>query len=116
VSDPNCLFCKIVAGEIPAKIVLDRGQVVAFRDINPAAPTHILIIPREHIADGSELTGDHSDVLGEIFAVAGELAESEGIAASGYRVVTNTGRDAGQSVFHIHFHLLGGRRLGWPPG
>jgi histidine triad (HIT) family protein len=112
----ECLFCKIASKEIAGDIVLDRGQIVAFRDINPAAPTHILIIPREHISDGSELTRDHGELLGEIFSAARELAESEGIAKSGYRIVTNTGRDAGQSVFHIHFHLLGGRRMGWPPG
>jgi histidine triad (HIT) family protein len=116
VSPQDCLFCKIVSKEIPADIVIDRGQIVAFRDINPAAPKHILIIPREHIADGSELTGDHGALLAEIFSAAKELAVSEGIASSGYRVVTNTGRDAGQSVYHVHFHLLGGRRLGWPPG
>jgi histidine triad (HIT) family protein len=110
------LFCKIANREIPADIVLDRGRIIAFRDINPAAPKHVLIIPKEHIVDGSELTHDHGELLGEIFTAANELAETEGIAGSGYRVVTNTGRDAGQSVFHVHFHLLGGRRLGWPPG
>ena len=112
----DCLFCKIARGEVPADIVLDRGDIVAFRDINPAAPTHILLIPKEHITDGSELSHDHAGLLGEIFVAAGELAESERIAESGYRIVTNTGRNAGQSVFHVHFHLLGGRRLGWPPG
>jgi histidine triad (HIT) family protein len=112
----DCLFCKIVAGEIPGEVVLDRGDIFAFRDINPAAPTHVLIIPKEHIADVSSLTSAHAALLSEILAVAAEIAEKEGIASSGYRVVTNTGPNAGQSVFHIHFHLLGGRRMAWPPG
>lgn len=112
----NCLFCKIAAGEVPSKVVLDRGGVFAFRDINPAAPTHILLIPKEHIKDVSELKSDHASLLAEIFAVANELAREDGIAESGYRIVANTGPNAGQSVFHLHFHLLGGRRMGWPPG
>lgn len=112
----DCLFCRIVRKEIPSNGVLDRGGIYAFRDINPMAPTHILIIPKEHIRDVTELTEAHGEILGEMFSAARELAESEGIASSGYRVVTNTGPEAGQSVFHLHFHLLGGRRLGWPPG
>lgn len=112
----NCLFCKMAAGEIPSKVVLDRGEVFAFRDINPAAPTHILVIPRKHIKDVSELTDDHASLLSEIYTAANELAKSEGISESGYRIVANTGPNAGQSVFHLHFHLLGGRRMGWPPG
>lgn len=112
----DCIFCKIVAGEIPSKVVLDRGEVFAFRDLNPAAPTHILVVPRHHIRDVSELTGDHGNLLAEIYTTAREIAESEGIDKSGYRIVANTGPNAGQSVFHLHFHLLGGRRLGWPPG
>lgn len=112
----DCLFCKIVAGDIPSKVVLDRGNVLAFRDINPAAPTHILIIPKEHLVDVSSISDDQGDLLAELFTAARELAHSESIAESGYRVVANTGRDAGQSVFHLHFHLLGGRRMAWPPG
>jgi histidine triad (HIT) family protein len=112
----NCLFCKIAAGEVASKVVLDRGEVLAFRDINPAAPTHILLIPKKHIKDVSELTGEHAALVVEIYNTANELAKSEGIAESGYRIVANTGPNAGQSVFHLHFHLLGGRRMGWPPG
>lgn len=112
----NCLFCKIVAREMQSNEVLDRGAIFAFRDINPAAPTHILIVPKEHIRDVSELTEDHAGLLGEIYTAARELAAGDGIDKSGYRIVANTGSNAGQSVFHLHFHLLGGRRLGWPPG
>lgn len=112
----DCLFCKIVAGDIPSDVVLDRGGIIAFRDINPAAPTHILIIPKDHLVDVASLSKEHDGLLGEIFTAARELARSESIADSGYRIVTNAGRDAGQSVFHLHFHLLGGRRMGWPPG
>lgn len=112
----DCLFCKIVAGTIPSDKVLDRGGVYAFRDINPQAPTHILIVPKDHIKDVSEIGPEHGGLLAEAMAAAHELAEADGIAQSGYRVVANVGPNAGQSVFHLHFHLLGGRGMRWPPG
>jgi histidine triad (HIT) family protein len=112
----NCLFCKIAAGEIPAKIVYQDQDVVAFEDINPQAPHHILLIPRQHITSMSELALEHGPILAKLFVTAQELAHTLGIDESGYRFLTNVGPDAGQSVFHLHFHLLGGRRLGWPPG
>ncbi|MGH9198570.1 MAG: histidine triad nucleotide-binding protein [Acidimicrobiia bacterium] len=111
----DCLFCRIAKGEIESNKVLDRGGVIAFRDINPQAPTHIQIIPKEHVKDMTTLTEAHSGLLAEIFVAAKELAESEGLN-SGFRVVANVGPDAGQSVFHLHFHLIGGRQMGWPPG
>lgn len=112
----GCLFCRIVAGDVKSAVVLDGNEVIGFRDINPAAPTHILLIPRKHITDVSEIGPEHAGLLSEIFVAARELAESEGIADSGYRIVTNRGPNAGQSVFHLHFHLIGGRRMAWPPG
>lgn len=114
--DPDCLFCKIAAGEIPADIVHDDEHVIAFRDINPKAPTHVLLIPRRHIASAAELSGTDAEMLGRLFAVAAQVARDAGVADSGYRLVTNVGAGAGQSVFHLHFHLLGGRSLAWPPG
>ena len=112
----DCLFCSIVAGEIPADVVLDRGDVLAFRDINPQAPTHILIIPKTHVRDISELDASSGPMLAELIVAANDLARSEGIVESGYRVVANVGPDAGQTVFHLHVHLLGGRPMAWPPG
>lgn len=112
----GCLFCRIASGEIPSTVVLDRGDALAFRDANPKAPTHILIIPKRHVKDVSELSGEHGPLLADIFTTAHEIAVSEGIADSGYRVVANVGPHAGQSVFHLHFHLLGGRPMAWPPG
>lgn len=112
----DCLFCKIVAGDIPADVVLDRGNVLAFRDINPQASTHILLIPKNHVKDVSELQPEQGPLLLELIVAANELAGSEGIAESGYRVVANVGPDAGQTVFHLHVHLLGGRPMSWPPG
>jgi histidine triad (HIT) family protein len=112
----DCLFCRIVAGEIPADRVHEDETTLAFRDINPRAPTHILVIPKEHIASAAELGEAHGPLLGRLFAVIGELARANGIADGGYRVTTNVGRDGGQSVDHLHFHLLGGRSMGWPPG
>ncbi len=112
----DCLFCRIAAGEIPATIVHRDERVVAFRDINPQAPTHMLLIPIKHIPSLSDLSPEDDELLGHVLRVAGQLAAAEGIAGSGYRVVANTGSEAGQSVDHVHFHLLGGRRLSWPPG
>jgi histidine triad (HIT) family protein len=112
----NCAFCRIAAREAKADIVHSSDGVVAFRDIHPKAPTHILIIPRAHIHSAAEVAEDEPDVLAEIFQTAAHLAKSEGIDRSGWRLVTNVGPDAGQSVQHLHFHLLGGRGLAWPPG
>jgi histidine triad (HIT) family protein len=112
----GCLFCRIAAGEIPAKLVYEDDDVVAFRDINPQAPTHILIIPRRHIASVNDLEAGDAELVGRLYLAARELAEREGIAKSGYRLVLNTGPGAGQTVDHIHLHLLGGRPLHWPPG
>ena len=116
MSDPDCIFCKIAAQEIPADVVYSDDQVLAFRDISPQAPTHILVIPREHIATVNDLSEDHTSLIGRIVLVAKELAEADGLTESGYRLVLNTGPDGGQAVFHIHLHLFGGRPLGWPPG
>jgi histidine triad (HIT) family protein len=112
----DCLFCRIAAGEIGAAVVHDDEEVFAFRDINPQAPVHVLVIPKRHIASAAELSADHAPLLGRMFAVMAQLARDERIATDGYRIVTNVGANAGQSVDHLHFHLLGGRRLGWPPG
>ena len=109
-----CLFCRIVRHEIPANIVAETEHCVAFRDINPQAPVHILVIPREHVASLSETTDP--TVVGRLTLLAAELAAKEGIAARGYRAVINTNADAGQTVFHLHLHLLGGRHMKWPPG
>ena len=111
----DCLFCGIVAGDIPAAVVHRDDQVVAFRDVNPQAPTHILVIPVVHVASLLEMTPDHDAAWARMLRVVQELAASEGIAESGFRVVANTNADAGQSVHHLHLHLLGGRGMGWPP-
>jgi histidine triad (HIT) family protein len=116
VSDGSCVFCKIAAREIPADIVRESDRVVAFRDTDPQAPTHILLIPKEHVPSLADIEDRHGDLLADIAQAARQLAKAEGIAESGWRVVTNVGRGAGQSVFHLHFHLLGGRGMGWPPG
>ena len=110
----SCLFCRIVAGEIPAKIVAQTDDCVAFRDIDPKAPTHVLVIPREHVPSLAEAAD--ATLIGKMALLAAEIARSEGIAQSGYRTVFNTNADAGQTVFHLHLHLLGGRRMSWPPG
>lgn len=114
--DTSCLFCRIAAREIPADIVRESDGVVAFRDVNPQAPTHILLIPKEHVASVAELGDHHGDVLADIMQAASQLARAEGIGESGWRLVANVGPDAGQAVFHLHFHLLGGRQMSWPPG
>ncbi|MGH7664416.1 MAG: histidine triad nucleotide-binding protein [Gemmatimonadaceae bacterium] len=110
----DCLFCRIIRKEIPATIVKETAQCVAFRDVNPQAPTHVLVIPREHVPTLGA-AGDPA-MVGRLALLAAEIAKEEGIAESGYRMVINTNRDAGQTVFHIHLHLLGGRKLDWPPG
>jgi histidine triad (HIT) family protein len=116
VTDTSCLFCKVAAREIPSDIVRESDRLVAFRDTNPQAPTHILIIPKEHIQSIAEIEEGHGDMLADVAQAATQLAQAEGIAESGWRLVTNVGPDAGQSVFHLHFHLLGGRPMAWPPG
>jgi histidine triad (HIT) family protein len=116
MSNSDCLFCKIATGEIPADVVKEGDDWVAFRDISPQAPTHILVIPREHIATLNDVGDDQSDLLGRLFLAAKEIAADEGIADDGYRTVLNCNAGAGQSVFHIHAHVLGGRAMGWPPG
>ena len=115
-SETDCIFCRIAANEIPAQIVYEDEQAIAFRDINAQAPVHILIIPRQHIPSLNEATEHHKSTLGHLLYVAARIAESERLAPSGYRTVINTGAGAGQSVFHIHLHVLGGRALNWPPG
>ena len=112
----DCLFCRIVAGEIPSTHVYDDDLILAFRDIAPRAPTHILLIPKRHIASALELTEDDAQVVGRIFSVAADLARSEGIAEGGYRLISNVGLWGGQSVDHLHVHLMGGRPFQWPPG
>lgn len=113
---PECLFCKIIVGEIPADFVHQDHLVVAIRDITPKAPTHLLLMPVDHVAAAADLTEEHGPMLGHLFAVAADLAREAGIDGSGFRIVTNSGSGAGQSVFHIHFHLMGGRSMSWPPG
>lgn len=115
-TDPSCLFCRIVADKLPSTRVHEDDAVIAFRDIAPRAPTHVLVIPREHIASAADLTEANGPILGRLFAVAADVARSEGIADAGYRVVTNVGRWGGQSVDHLHFHVMGGRAFDWPPG
>jgi histidine triad (HIT) family protein len=115
-NSPDCMFCKIVAGKMNADIVHENDSVVAFRDINPQAPTHILIIPRNHVATINDLTETEAGDVGRLFLAAREVAKMEGLEERGYRVVMNCMEGAGQSVFHIHLHLLGGRPLRWPPG
>lgn len=112
----DCLFCGIVDGTIKANLVYHNDRLVAFKDIRPKAPVHILIIPRKHLVSVIDIEADDSALIGEIFQVAGRLAREHGVADSGFRVVVNSGADAGQSVFHLHYHLLGGRQMGWPPG
>lgn len=112
----NCLFCRIVAGEIPAKLAYEDDDVLAFHDINPQAPLHVLIIPRKHIASINDIAPDDAELVGKLFLAAKKIAADAGYAENGYRVTMNCGVDAGQTVFHIHLHLLAGRALDWPPG
>jgi len=112
----DCLFCGIIEGKIKGELVYQDDSVVAFKDIGPKAPVHILIVPRKHIPTLLDLEPSDGPLVGEIFRVAAKLAAEQGIAEKGFRVVVNSGADAGQTVFHLHYHLLGGRHLGWPPG
>ena len=112
----DCLFCKIIAGDIPSAKVFENDHIVAFRDIQPQAPTHILIIPRKHIPTTNDLTIADQSLIGEMVTVAKDIASSEGLSEAGYRLVFNCNKDGGQAVYHIHLHLLGGRKLKWPPG
>jgi histidine triad (HIT) family protein len=112
----HCLFCKVVRRGIPAEIVLENDHALAFKDIRPVAPTHVLVIPKEHIGGVAEAEAHQAAVLGETLLLAKEVAKKMGVEESGYRVVINSGADAGQSVFHLHIHVLGGRALSWPPG
>jgi histidine triad (HIT) family protein len=110
----DCVFCKIGSGQIPSRMVLQDEEVFAFEDLNPQAPVHVLVIPKRHVATMNEL--QDLSLLGRLFHVANLVAQKMGIAVSGYRVVSNTGRDGGQTVFHLHLHVLGGRQMNWPPG
>jgi histidine triad (HIT) family protein len=112
----DCIFCEIVEREAPAKIVHEDADTVAFEDVNPQAPTHVLVIPRKHIATINDLAPEDDAVVGKMYRVAAAVARQRGIAETGWRTVMNANRDAGQSVFHIHLHVLGGRRMRWPPG
>jgi histidine triad (HIT) family protein len=112
----DCLFCKIINRDIPASLVYEDDRVLAFNDINPQAPTHVLLVPKRHIASLNELTADDDPIVGELVRRAAAIAAERGISAKGYRVVLNTNRDAGQTVFHLHLHLVGGRPMLWPPG
>ncbi len=112
----ECLFCKFVSKEIPTQVVYEDEHTFAFRDINPQAPVHILVIPRAHLSNLAQAEPAHAELLGHLLWVCAEIARQEGIETSGYRVVLNTNRDAGQSVYHLHLHLLGGRPMSWPPG
>jgi histidine triad (HIT) family protein len=112
----DCLFCKIVKGELPAKKIHEDADTVAFLDLNPQAPHHFLVVPRKHVASMNDLAPEDDAVMGKLFRVGARLAAERGIAAPGWRAVMNANRDAGQTVFHIHLHVLGGRQMTWPPG
>ncbi len=112
----DCIFCKIALGDIPSDIVYQDDDVLAFRDLNPQAPTHILVIPKKHIATTNDLQPDDAGLVGKMYLAAARVARDEGIAEDGYRTVINCNAGAGQTVFHIHLHLIGGRSMGWPPG
>jgi histidine triad (HIT) family protein len=112
----DCMFCKIVAGEIPADVVLSTDTTLAFRDVNPKAPTHVLVVTRTHYADAAALAAADPALAGEVLRTAAAVAEQDGVVESGYRLVFNTGVGAGQSVLHVHCHVLGGRPIAWPPG
>jgi len=116
MSEQDCLFCKILSGDIPADIIYESDSAIAFRDVNPQAPTHVLVIPRKHVATINDLDEDDQQMVGSLYLAAKEVAHAAGISEEGYRAVMNSNEGAGQSVFHIHLHVLGGRALGWPPG
>ncbi len=115
-SDPDCIFCKIIEKRIPSKIVHEDEFALAFEDINPQAPVHVLIVPKQHIADIHSIKTTDRELIGHLFFVAQKIAEQKGLDSGGYRMVINNGPGAGQSVFHIHLHLLSGRKFRWPPG
>ena len=115
-AEADCLFCRIVAGQVPADVVRAGARTLAFRDIAPQAPTHVLVVTREHYRDAADLAAADPALAGELLADAAAVAQAEHLAEAGYRIVLNTGAEAGQTVFHVHAHLLGGRPLGWPPG
>ena len=112
----DCIFCRIIASQAPAEIVYADEQATAFRDIHPVAPTHILIVPNQHIASVNDLTPGDEALIGHLFSLARQIARQEGVDQSGYRLIVNTGRDAGQAVFHLHLHLIGGQRMRFPMG
>jgi histidine triad (HIT) family protein len=114
--DPKCVFCKIAAKQLPAKLVFENERLVAFEDLNPAAPTHVLLVPREHLASSLDVDERTHGLVGELVSTAARIARERGIADDGFRLVFNTNAAAGQTVFHLHLHLLGGRTLRWPPG
>ena len=116
MSEANCLFCRIIKSEIPAEVLHQDDQAIVIRDINPQAPTHLLVIPKEHIESLDDAAGKQEPMLGHLLRVAARMANQEGLTESGYRTVINTGAGAGQSVFHLHVHVLGGRAMNWPPG
>ncbi len=116
MSDRDCLFCKIVAGTIPARIVHQDADVVAFEDIDPQAPVHLLVVPRKHVPTLNELAPEDDALTGKLFRVAAQLAKARGVSDAGWRATVNVNRDAHQLVFHVHLHVMGGRRFGWPPG
>lgn len=116
MSEPDCLFCRIADGTIPADVVHESERLIAFRDIDPQAPLHVLVIPREHITSLHAVGNDRGDLLGDALLLAARIAREEGVAEGGYRTVVNTGDDGGQTVHHLHVHVLGGRSFGWPPG
>lgn len=112
----DCIFCKIIAGEIPSEKLYEDDEILAFRDIEPQAPQHIVIIPKKHIQSANEISEENAAVVGKVFVAAAKVAKKLGFAENGYRIVNNCGADGGQTVGHLHFHLLAGRNLGWPPG
>ena len=116
MSEPNCLFCRIINAEIPAEVVHQDDDAIVIRDINPQAPTHLLVIPKEHIESLDDASRKHEPLLGHLLRIAARMANAEGLTEGGYRTVINNGAGAGQSVFHLHVHVLGGRPMNWPPG
>lgn len=116
MSEPSCVFCGISRGEIPSTLVHEEDDLVAFRDLNPQAPTHVLVIPRRHVASVNDLAGGDEELVGRLVLAAREVASKEGLSDGGYRLVLNTGADGGQTVHHLHLHVLGGRTMSWPPG